>query len=239
MQLKDELKKFTTDLGAALFGVACVKSITKEFLFSDETLRDLDYTVSLGLRLSNVALEDITSFPTKIYYHHYRQANAILDQIAFKASNFIQSKGYRALPIPASQIVDWEKQTSHLSHKKIGELAGIGFIGRNNLLVNPEIGARFRLVTILTNMPLEGQRHTQAPETGGWRQGCGECRACISVCPAGAIKEKKEDFDHIKCFEKLKEFRDKRLVDQFICGVCVKACKGNIQKTLQSDNVDL
>ncbi|MCX5687800.1 MAG: 4Fe-4S binding protein [Candidatus Omnitrophica bacterium] len=218
MQLKDELKKFAQDLGISLFGVACVNAIKKEFIFSDETLRDLDYTISLGLRLSDGVLEDITSFPTKIYYHHYRQANAILDQIAFKVSNFIQSKGYKALPVPASQIVDWAKQTSHLSHKRIGELAGIGFIGRNNLLVNPDLGARFRLVTILTNAPLEPDDKI--------KDDCGECMACISVCPAGAIKEKKEDFDHIKCFEKLKEFRDKRLVDQFICGVCVKACKG-------------
>ena len=220
MQLKDELKKFTADLGIPLFGVADIRHIKKEFLFSDETLRDLDYTISLGLRLSDGVLEDITNFPTKIYYHHYRQANAILDQIAFKVSNFIQSKGYRALPVPASQIVDWEKQTAHLSHKKIGELAGIGFIGRNNLLVNPEIGSRFRLVTILTNAPLEPDKKL--------KENCGECKACVNVCPAGAIKEKKEDFDHIKCFEKLKEFRDKRLVDQFICGVCVKACKGRI-----------
>jgi epoxyqueuosine reductase QueG len=217
-EYKKELKKFTEDLGIALFGVACVKPIKKEFLFSDETLKDLDYTVSLGLRLSDGVLEDITSFPTKIYFHHYRQANAILDQIAFKASNFIQSKGYKALPVPASQIVDWEKQTAHLSHKKIGELAGIGFIGRNNLLVNPEIGSRFRLVTILTNMPLEPDKKL--------KENCGECRTCINICPIGAIKERKEDFDHIKCFEKLKEFRNKRLVDQFICGVCVKACKG-------------
>ena len=217
---KIEIEKFARDLGISLFGVACVKPIKKEFLFSDETLKDLDYTISLGLRLSDGVLEDITSFPTKIYFHHYRQANAILDQIAFKVSNFIQSKGYRALAVPASQIVDWEKQTSHLSHKKIGELAGLGFIGRNNLLVNPEIGARFRLVTILTNAPLEPDSKLKSS--------CGKCMACINVCPAGAIKEKKEDFDHIKCFEKLKEFRDKRLVDQFICGVCVKACKGKI-----------
>jgi len=221
MKLKDELKKFAKDLGISLFGVTCVNRIKKEFLFSDETLRDLDYTISLGLRLSDGILEDITSFPTKIYYHHYRQANAILDQIAFKVSSFIQEKGYNALPVPASQIVDWEKQTAHLSHKKIGEMAGIGFIGRNNLLVNPDLGSRFRLVTILTNAPLE-------PD-GIIENSCGACMACISVCPAGAIKEKKEDFDHIKCFEKLKEFRDKRLVDQFICGVCVKACKGKIK----------
>jgi len=215
---KDELKKIAKDFGIALFGVARVKAIKKEFLFSDETLKDLDYTISLGLRLSDSILEDITNFPTKVYFHHYRQANVILDQIAFKISNFIQDKGYKALAVPASQILDWEKQTAHLSHKKIGEMAGLGFIGRNNLLVNPGVGARFRLVTILTNMPLEPDKKLKTS--------CGKCRSCISVCPAGAIKDKKEDFDHIKCFEKLKEFRDKRLVDQFICGVCVKACKG-------------
>ncbi len=215
---KNELKKFAKGLGISLFGVACVRPIKKEFVFSDETLKDLDYTISLGLRLSDGILEDITSSPTKIYFHHYRQANAILDQIAFKVSNFIQDKGYKVLAVPASQILDWEKQTSHLSHKRIGEMAGIGFIGRNNLLVNPEIGARFRLVTILTNMPLEPDEEL--------KRTCGKCRACINTCPAGAIKENKKDFDHKKCFEKLKEFRDKRLVDQFICGVCVKACKG-------------
>lgn len=218
MQLKDEVREFAEGSSASLFGVACVKSIKKEFLFSAETLNDLDYTISLGLRLSDGVLEDITSFPTKIYYHHYKQANAILDRIAFKVSNFIEVKGYRALAIPASQIVDWKNQTAHLSHKKIGELAGLGFIGRNNLLVNPMIGSRFRLVTILTNMPLEPDKKLQLD--------CGDCRTCISTCPAGAIKEKKQDFDHIRCFEKLKEFRDRKLVDQFICGVCVKACKG-------------
>ncbi len=217
-EYKDELKKFTADLGISLFGAARVGPIKKEFLFSDEILKNLEYSITLGLRLSDGILEDIASFPTKVYYHHYRQANAILDQIAFKVSNFIQNKGYKALAVPASQIVDWEKQIAHLSHKKIGELAGVGFIGRNNLLVNPRIGARFRLVTILTDMPLEPDKKLE--------QTCGECRACMDVCPAGAIKENKEDFDHIKCFEKLKEFRNKRLVDQFICGVCVKACKG-------------
>ena len=50
---KAELKKFTKSLGIALFGVAAVSSIKKEFLFSDATLKDLDYTISLGLRLSD------------------------------------------------------------------------------------------------------------------------------------------------------------------------------------------
>jgi epoxyqueuosine reductase QueG len=55
---------------------------------------------------------------------------------------------------------------------------------------------------------------------------CKNCRLCVSACPAGAIKERAEEFDHIRCFEKLKEFQKQRLVDQYVCGVCVNACKG-------------
>lgn len=221
------MKNFTEQLrdiafrsGAVLFGTADIKPLKKEFHFSDEILKDLDYAISIAVRLSGVILEGIIDAPTKLYYHHYRSINMALDQIALRLTNFLQSKGYKALPIPASQIVDWQKQTAHLSHKKIACLSGIGFLGRNNLVVSPEYGAHIRLVTILTDAPLK----TDKPLT----LDCGACKRCISVCPAGAIKEKQEDFDHIKCYEKLKEFRDKGIVGQFICGICVKACNSRV-----------
>jgi epoxyqueuosine reductase QueG len=132
--------------------------------------------------------------------------------------NYIQKIGYSALPIPASQILDWQSQKAHLSHKKIGVLAGLGWIGRNNLLVNKKLGSQFRLVSILTDMPLKTDKPT--------KDNCGVCRACIEICPPAAIKEKIQDFDYLKCFEKLKEFQKQRLVDQYICGVCVNACSG-------------
>jgi NAD-dependent dihydropyrimidine dehydrogenase PreA subunit len=49
---------------------------------------------------------------------------------------------------------------------------------------------------------------------------------CVSVCPSGAIKESALDFDHVKCFDKLKSFQSQRQVEQFVCGVCVNVCKG-------------
>ena len=73
-------------------------------------------------------------------------------------------------------------------------------------------------MTILTDMPLITNKSID--------QDCGKCHKCIEACPAQAIKEKPEDFLHLQCFEKLKEFQKKGYVGQYICGVCIKACQG-------------
>ena len=149
------LHKFSQAQGIDLFGVADISKIKNEFRLSPKTLQDLDKAVCLGVMLSHAALSEIEDSPTKLYFHHYRTVNMFLDQAALKLCNFIQKKGYSALAIPASQIVDWEKQAAHLSHKKLGVLAGLGWIGRNNLLVTKQLGSQFRLATILTNMPVK------------------------------------------------------------------------------------
>ncbi len=214
---KRELKRFADTLGFSLFGVADITGARDEFLLERETAQQFDRAVSLGKRLLDTVMDDIRNQPTPLYFHHYRQLNFFLDRGALLLSSEIQEMGFHALPIAASQIIDWEKQTAHVSHKKIGRLAGLGWIGRNNLLVNPEWGARFRLVTVLTDMPLAADK----PINGD----CGNCRACIDVCPAAAIHSDPGDFDHLACFEKLKEFRNRHIVSQYICGVCVKACR--------------
>jgi len=217
-QNHERLVGFAMDQGLSLFGVADVAGIREEFSLARELREKFDWGISLGKRLLDAVLEDIEDRPTPLYFHHYRQLNFFLDRAAFLLSSFIQESGFQALPIPASQILDWDRQTAHLSHKKVGYLAGLGFIGLNNLLVNPELGARFRLVTVLTDMPLEADKPLEGD--------CGVCRKCLKPCPAQAIGETKEEFDHRACFEKLKEFKKMGIVGQHICGVCVKACSG-------------
>jgi epoxyqueuosine reductase len=212
------LKRFCLEQGADLFGIADISGIKRDFMLSQNLLERLDRAICLGIRLSEGILEEIANAPTRLYFHHYRTANALLDQLGLRVCNYVQKKSYSALPIPASQILDWSSQKGHLSHKKLGVLAGLGWIGRNNLLVNKHLGSQFRLVSILTNMPLKIDR----PD----RYGCKECRLCIEACPCAAIKESPADFDYLRCFAKLKEFQKQRLVDQFICGVCVNACQG-------------
>jgi len=217
---REELETLARSSGIALFGAADVRAVREGFLLDPETAGRFDIGLSMGVRLSDAVLEDIRSEPTPLYFHHYKQANYLLDRAAHLVSLRIQEGGYRALPVAASQIVDWEGQRGHVSHKKIGILAGLGWIGRNNLLVHPDAGARLRLVTVLTDMPLEPDRPVE--------RGCGDCRLCVPVCPAGAIKNEAADFDHRACYEKLREFRRRGLVGQLICGVCVKACRGPI-----------
>lgn len=214
----EKLKELSANLGFSLFGVADVAEIKHEFNLPKVSVEKFSRGIALGKRLLDAVIEEIVDRPTALYFHHYRQLNFFLDRGAFLVASKIQELGFQALPIPASQITDWKKQQSHVSHKKVGYLAGLGWIGRNNLLVNPDLGSRARLVTILTDMPLATDNPLDLD--------CGSCRACIGVCPAKAIHENVADFDHWLCFDKLKEFRNSGVVGQHICGVCIKACPG-------------
>jgi epoxyqueuosine reductase len=201
-----------------LFGVADIRDVKQEFVVSPELLAKLDKAIVLGGRLSQTVLAELIAAPTRLYSYHYRTLNSLLDQSALKTTLYIEAQGYLALPIPASQILDWKKQTGHLSHKKMGELAGLGWKGRNNMLVNKECGSQFRLVTILTNMPLEADKPVE--------DNCGSCHLCLDVCPAKAISENPADFEHLKCFDAIKGFQKLHLAEQYICGVCVNVCRG-------------
>jgi epoxyqueuosine reductase QueG len=192
-----------------------------DFLLEPEVLAQFKTAVSIAVPVSATVLATIKEHPNQVYFHHYRQLNALLDRIALKVTQALESAGQQALPIAASQIVDWQKQRAHLSHKRIAVAAGLGWIGRNNLLVTLEHGSQVRLVTVLTDIPEDGQTQGSAPT-----RGCGSCRACIAVCPAGAIKESAKDFDHQACFAQLKEFQRQGHVGQYVCGICVRVCKG-------------
>lgn len=217
VQIRAELETLCRSRGAVCFGIAELAQVkTDDFLLPSETIARLPYAISIGLPVFPEVLATLTDHPNQLYEHHYRQVNFALDRLALEVGNRIHQLAYNALPIPASQIVDWERQRGHLSHKRIAIAAGLGWLGRNNLVVTPEFGAAVRLVTVLTDLRLE----PGSPLTAN----CGDCRRCLAACPANAIKERPEDFDHEACFQLLKEFQRKRFVSQFICGLCVQAC---------------
>jgi len=214
-----KIKALSHQWGGSLFGVADLLSFKKEEILLPPSLIDrFFYGISIGYHLSDAILEEIENQPTPLYFHHYQRVNIVLDTLGLIVTSAIQELGYQAIPIPASQIVDWKIQKGHLSHKHVARAAGLGWIGRNNLLVNEQFGSRIRLITILTDLPLV----IDPPLT----KDCGSCHDCLSVCPARAIKEWQEEFDHLQCYEQLRTFAKTLHFSHNICGVCVKACRG-------------
>jgi len=221
-RLIEQLRELVLAEGAVCFGLADLAQVEKgDFLLEPEVLAQFKTAISIAVPVSRTVLATIREHPNQVYFHHYRQLNALLDRIALRVAQVLESAGQQALPIAASQIVDWPNQRAHLSHKRIATAAGLGWIGRNNLLVTPDHGSQVRLVTVLTDLPPGTTPYSLFPTPSS---GCGSCRACIQVCPAGAIKESAKDFDHQACFAQLKEFQRQGHVGQYVCGICVRAC---------------
>lgn len=214
------IQKIAETLKVDLLGVADIIRGKEHFhQLPAPLLEKLPLAIVIGVRLSPSVLDSLLDGPNLVYLHHYRQVNAMLDQAALKIGQAITGLGYMALPVAASQLVDWERQLGHVSHKQLARLAGLGWRGRNNLLVTAKWGAQVRLASILTDLPLEAARPLS--------RDCGSCFKCLSSCPVNAIKEKIEDFDSASCYNQLKEFRKRTGISHHICGLCVKACAGS------------
>ena len=63
--------------------------------------------------------------------------------------------------------------------KALAEKAGLGWIGKHSNLINRKAGSWFFLGEIYTTLPLPVDEATTAH--------CGDCTACISICPTQAI----------------------------------------------------
>lgn len=72
--------------------------------------------------------------------------------------------------------------TGPVLEKAWGARAGLGFIGKNTLLISPEHGSQMALGIILSSVSLTPTTEGRRPTTS-----CGSCRACIDACPTKAL----------------------------------------------------
>lgn len=213
----EELKKKISEWGASLVGFADLEGfLPRKWSF-------LKFGVSVAVQLSNAIIDEIENGPTLTYAYHYHASNELLDSIATKASIFIQSLGYQALPVPASQRVDTGELRGLISHKMVATRAGLGWIGKNALLITPKFGPRVRLVSVLTDAPIETSKPISESR-------CRECMLCVDVCPSRALKGrnwtvniKREDLMEANLCDEVTS-HNKEIFGEKICGMCMSVC---------------
>lgn len=117
--------------------------------------------------------------------------------------------------------------SSPLAEKALAMRAGLGFIGKNRLLINPKLGSFLLLGEFITNLPLKPDKPIEGLS-------CENCRKCINACPTGALAD--GQFDARRCISYLTiehkgrispELKDKMDSHLFGCEQCLEVCPYN------------
>jgi epoxyqueuosine reductase len=134
-------------------------------------------------------------------------------------------------PFDAAIFVDkhWVQE------RVLAAYAGLGWIGKHSLLINPDLGSWLLLGGIATTMPL-------TPDALVADQ-CGACTLCLDACPTGAIVGERE-VDARRCISYLTIEKAGTLTDAemtavgdhlFGCDVCQEVCPWNLAPAVTAD----
>lgn len=123
-----------------------------------------------------------------------------------------------------------------IMERDFGQLAGLGWFGKNTMLINSKRGSWFFIGLLLTSVEFQ----PSDPAIGG----CGTCRACIDACPTGAIiyDQDRWQVDARRCISYLtiehtgpieSELAEDMGRWTFGCDVCQEVCPFNEARSRQ------
>jgi epoxyqueuosine reductase QueG len=202
--MKTSLKRELLDHGATVVGIAGLRG------YLSGEIAHLNCAISIGVdrRLN----EDTLSLLMKLQKRTVR---------------FLKARGHRTLAIPPDS--DRKKGTfisklySLFNHKMAATSAGLGWIGKNGLLINHGHGPRLSLATVLTDARIR-------PDDPIEHSLCGDCMLCVEHCPSqaitGAVWSRSAPFAELVRLTACRSHKEtKRLTEgKPNCGLCINIC---------------
>lgn len=187
------------------------------------------FGISLLRHLDPAIIDSIANGPTRAYFDHYyainRELNQVVNQIAQDLTDAgFPSEGVRAT-VEEGELCR-ETLTYPVSQKLVATRAGLGWIGKTDLLISKRFGPKIRLASILTTHPLQAATPINESQ-------CGTCSLCVTTCPAAAANGKRWDttvhrndfFDPFKCRNYCRKITRETLGEELsLCGKCVYVC---------------
>jgi epoxyqueuosine reductase QueG len=203
---------------------------------ADETGAGFRYAVSFAIPVEPSIMVHVRNGPTHAYAGEYVRINKLINEIATRLAGEFVRRGYRALPLAASERTDKINIRGDFPQKTVATRAGLGWIGHHCQLVTSRFGSWVRLGTVFTDCTLNCGKPME-------RSFCGTCTACVEACPpqvisgtawvAGIERDKLLDF---RGCDNWKSNHFKEYLNGRACGICSAVCPHGLKTVKKSDD---
>ena len=204
MEEEAELRDYALSLGAEIYGVASAAAYKERFPEKPQPERfipDAKSVIVIGMAFNKGTLATVVKPSTAglkrksadsvtnkgqiagVERYFSGEENAILDReinlIAYRIARKLEQEGNMAIHLPTAKQ-DGRWLTAPFYHLPAAYLAGLGTLGLNCCIINPEYGPRLWMTSIITDKELPAGEPLE-------EEVCTKCGECVDVCPSKAL----------------------------------------------------